>query len=65
MKRLVALAGLLLVLSGCTQKNRSGPDNYVAEVVELPDGRSVICVSWKRNYAGGLSCDWDNAGRQR
>jgi hypothetical protein len=28
--------------------------------VKLPDGRSVICVSNKRGYSGGISCDWEH-----
>ncbi|AVP71246.1 hypothetical protein [Prescottella equi] len=29
--------------------------------VNLPDGRTVLCVWEKGAYSGGLSCDWSNA----
>lgn len=28
---------------------------------KLSDGRTVTCITYKHGYAGGLSCDWDNA----
>lgn len=45
------------------QEQGSGSINVFE--VELPDGRTVLCVSERvserRGGSGGLSCDWDNA----
>ena len=43
------------------KQEQSGGSSINVFEVELPDGRTVQCVSEKRGYSGGLSCDWDNA----
>lgn len=40
--------------------NGNDSDIYIYDV-NLPDGRNVVCVSNKRGYSGGISCDWSNA----
>lgn len=52
------------VLTGCSSGFEGGdgdaPPRNV-HTVDLPDGRSVLCVFEVDGYAGGLSCDWANA----
>jgi len=77
----LALLAIPLLLTGCTFQTGSSElpipsDGELGDVkvgyVELPDGRSVLCVSEQRGYSGGLvseqrgysgglSCDWDGA----
>lgn len=42
--------------------NRSGA-TISQTYVELEDGRTVLCLTSKEGYSGGISCDWDNATR--
>lgn len=37
------------------------PRQRAAWVQPLPDGGEVMCVFAKSSYAGGVTCDWDNA----
>lgn len=57
----VLLLAAALVLTGCG----NAPDEEAQGVREstqrLSDGRTVTCLVYKGGYAGGLSCDWDNA----
>ena len=39
----------------------SGSRYHWEEHVELQDGRTVVCVTFKQGYGGGLSCDWAGA----
>lgn len=63
----IALAGLGLV--GCATGGSPDSDDRAGErspslyerTLELTDGRTVTCVTYKAGYAGGLSCDWTNA----
>lgn len=48
------------ILSGCADKTGE-PIDVTERVVELNDGREVPCVYFRSGYAGGISCDWDNA----
>ncbi|AXN53428.1 hypothetical protein HOT81_gp009 [Gordonia phage Fryberger] len=63
-KIIVAVAGcaaMLLALTGCAG---TGQLEIGGHIVNLPDGRTVVCVSTidKINGgSGGLSCDWENA----
>lgn len=57
--RLAALA-LALLATGCGVQD-IGDAEFTPRTVEMPDGRTVECVTYKQGYAGGLSCDWDNA----
>jgi len=66
----LALIAIPLLLTGCAPQTGSsepltprdgGLVNVKVGYVELPDGRTVLCVSDKRGASGGLSCDWDSA----
>ncbi|MBM4469907.1 hypothetical protein GS982_20130 [Rhodococcus hoagii] len=39
----------------------SKPDTIYPHPVNLPDGRTVLCVWEMRTNAGGVTCDWSNA----
>lgn len=55
MKRILfVLLAAVLLLTGCEPKIRTN-------VVDLPDGRHVLCVYEGKGYGGGPSCDWDHA----
>lgn len=63
----IALA--TITLTGCangteTPNTANVSDREIVGVrtsyVELPDGRTVLCVSNHQGYAGGLSCDWES-----
>lgn len=59
--RLAALTlAFALLATGCGVRHVGDP-HYTPTIVEMPDGRTVECVTYKQGYAGGLSCDWDNA----
>jgi hypothetical protein len=72
MKRIgMTVFGIVLAaatLTGCATSGNTDEarqnDNEIGGVrtsyVELPDGRTVLCVSNKQGYAGGLSCDWES-----
>lgn len=53
------------MIAGCgTTGEGSHPANASNGVAtyKLPDGRTVTCIKWDGgSYAGGLSCDWENA----
>lgn len=67
-KRALAAAAIAasLVLTGCgledpgTELPASGLKQRTAT---LEDGRKVVCLTWKRANAGGMSCDWAGAKR--
>lgn len=76
MKKLAVIAlSAALLLTGCSNTidamTGNGPTTPPEEVdtsrsllprfVELPDGRTLLCVVRVAGAAGGLSCDWDNA----
>lgn len=58
-------AGVLLGTVGCATQDpatgEAGRTTLYEQSVELRDGRIVSCVARISGYAGGLSCDWDNA----
>ncbi|UVD40927.1 hypothetical protein [Mycobacterium phage Kashi_VT1] len=60
----LAAAGAIL-LAGCAGTDPATgndiPDWIAPHTVDLPDGRKVLCVWEKFDYAGGLSCDWSRA----
>lgn len=65
---LVTLVVLAVVLIACAQpvgtSNQANPDGdaglfRVAEVTV--HGQQVLCVTWKDDNVGGLSCDWSRA----
>jgi len=60
-----AVAGMaLLVLTGCggSPDARSGALGSLRAIeVPTPSGGSVLCVTFKAAYAGGLDCDWEGA----
>lgn len=62
---LAIAVAILIALTGCVPVNETNPARGITGVavgyVTLPDGREVLCVSNHEGYAGGLSCDWDNA----
>lgn len=60
MKRLALIALLLLTLTGCSNVGKALERNWEFDRV-MKDGRTVTCIAWKLGYAGGLSCDWENA----
>lgn len=66
-KKFIAIGLAALVLAGCSSEFSGNteddgiPSTMAVDVVQLPDGREVVCVAWKLGYAGGLQCDWDNA----
>lgn len=68
-KTILIFFSAFVLLCGCVDYRRpvfedaaKGTTGLVASwTVKLPDGRSVVCVSWKGGYAGGVSCDWSNA----
>jgi hypothetical protein len=59
MKKIILLTLVLLV--GCKSEYKELPTEEeivgVLEEFHLKDG--TRCVTWKRGYAGGLSCDWN------
>jgi hypothetical protein len=59
--RVVFVVALVLGLVGCSANDADDGSAGRISWVQLPDGREVLCVAWKSGYAGGLSCDWDNA----
>lgn len=75
MKRLLATAAALVLaasLTGCgtgsDEPTESEREKYALDFMDsgtfnkkLPDGRTVLCIWAEEGYAGGLSCDWDNA----
>jgi hypothetical protein len=54
----VRLAGLIaaaaILLAGC---NGPGLEHFGQHTMRDGD-HSILCVTWKLGYAGGLSCDW-------
>jgi hypothetical protein len=56
-----AAAALAFLLTGCGGQDSDGnerPGSVQPHTVDLPDGRSVLCVWEKQGYGGGVSCDW-------
>jgi hypothetical protein len=61
----------VVVLAGCgnagsVEKNSTRLNHGVyggmqAFLVDTPDGRTVTCVVYDGNRAGGVSCDWASA----
>lgn len=52
--------------SGADSTGVSDPSSNVSydhweQHVDLEDGRTVVCVTFKQGYGGGLSCDWAGA----
>lgn len=66
MTRLLAIL-VVLLLAGCGGSNTDQPDGTSsfldAHVVNLPDGRTVTCVTYGNNltYGKAVSCDWEHA----
>lgn len=68
-KTILIFFSALVLLCSCDRRSMfenaaQGTTGAVASwTAKLPDGRSVICVSWKSTIAnaGGVSCDWSNA----
>lgn len=63
-RKMMAVAALcVLLLTGCGVADAETGESTGLEqnTIELKDGRQVTCVVYKAGYAGGLSCDWDNA----
>ena len=69
MKKTTAAA---LTLGGCAagpaEDSTSAPDrpskvssSLKEQHVDLEDGRTVVCVTFRQGYGGGLSCDWAGA----
>ncbi len=62
-----ALAALAVItLAGCAgtsdaESVDAKPQRRAAWVQPLPDGGEVVCIFAKSGYAGGVTCDWDNA----
>lgn len=64
MKSVMAALALAALLSGCASQDESGnaaPAKVWPHYVDLPDGRTVLCVWEKSGYGGGPSCDWGTA----
>lgn len=65
MKKFAVVLATLLVLSGCGRTSQSDIEKtstYLKEgSITLSDGRVVVCIIYKRGYAGGLSCDWEGS----
>lgn len=58
------LAGCSSTPTGSTVENAPLGISVNPHYVELPDGRTVLCVferSTDTDQSGGPSCDWDNA----
>lgn len=52
---------------GSTLENKPLDIRIHPHYVDLPDGRTVLCVferSISSAYSGGPSCDWNNASRK-
>lgn len=63
-KRIAVVTALsVLLLTGCgVADTETGVSTGLEQnTISLKDGRQVTCVVYKAGYAGGLSCDWDNA----
>lgn len=65
MKRAAALLITVVVLASLTackeQPTATSVAGYYASRIDLPDGRTVVCVSIQQGVAGAISCDWDTA----
>jgi len=57
----VLAAGMLTGCGGTDAEGNERPGNVEPHYVDLPDGRTVMCVWEKSGYSGGLSCDWAGA----
>lgn len=57
----MAMSALLLVGCGAADVDTGKGTNLSEKKIALKDGRQVTCVAHVTGYAGGLSCDWDNA----
>lgn len=56
----------VIALTGCGLEDPGTelPESGLKErTATLEDGRKVVCLTWKRGYAGGMSCDWAGAKR--
>lgn len=65
-KRIAAAAAgalaMMLTLTACSAEYwDSTHENKLTPKVITVDGRDVTCVIYKSGYAGGLSCDWEDA----
>lgn len=64
MKKTIATLAIIgiLALTGCATGNpdaSTGESTHLHEQhIKLNDERTVVCVTYKNGYAGGLSCDW-------
>lgn len=56
-----AIVALLMSNQSAAEKPGTGSGDVRVFTVNLPDERSVLCVSEKRGHSGGISCDWSNA----
>jgi len=71
MKKII-ISAFIFFCVGCdiqppVQNERTGwlgleTNRYLIEEYKiLKDGRRVVCLVYKHNQAGGMSCDWNNA----
>lgn len=72
MKKILIIFATIIFCVGCdnrhpVQDTRTGwlgmhTTRYLIEETKiLKDGRRVICLVYKDNNSGGMSCDWNNA----
>lgn len=59
----IAFTVAAFTLGGCTSDPGVEPQhtdtrNLRYAEVEIPDGRTVVCIVYAEGYGGGVSCDW-------
>lgn len=59
MRRIAIALAVVATLTACgSGVGDIGESSTGGVEVPMPDGRTIPCVIYKDNYAGGLSCDW-------
>jgi len=67
-KKIAVVAFATLALVGCAGSTEpediygswsSGYDRVVVEEVPLPDGDTVVCITWDGYRAGSITCNWE------